>query len=217
MAKIDNDEVSNNSGNPSFQEIVEARLSRRGFLGGGLAAAAAFSFSGVNALLRSVPASAQDIGQGSLRPLLGFQGVAVSDADSLVVPPRYSARVLVAWGDPVSNGPEFEQDGSNSAADQAQQWGMHNDGWCTSQSRDQRMACSSKTMSTPMMGCCFAMASPTGMKKRPTNRSTLMVSRSSRLSINAASGRWCARQDMGGGSRPRLRLLSVARRLEMSD
>lgn len=31
MAKIDNDEVSNNSGNPSFQEIVEARLSRRGF------------------------------------------------------------------------------------------------------------------------------------------------------------------------------------------
>lgn len=83
MAKIDNDEVSNNSGNPSFQEIVEARLSRRGFLGGGLAAAAAFSFSGVNALLRSVPASAQDIGQGSLRPLLGFQGVAVSDADSL--------------------------------------------------------------------------------------------------------------------------------------
>lgn len=128
MAKIDNDEVSNNSGNPSFQEIVEARLSRRGFLGGGLAAAAAFSFSGVNALLRSVPASAQDIGQGSLRPLLGFQGVAVSDADSLVVPPRYSARVLVAWGDPVSNGPEFQQDGSNSAADQAQQWGMHNDG-----------------------------------------------------------------------------------------
>jgi secreted PhoX family phosphatase len=63
MAKIDNDDVSNNSGNPSFQEIVEARLSRRGFLGGGLAAAAAFSFSGVNALLRSVPASAQDIGQ----------------------------------------------------------------------------------------------------------------------------------------------------------
>ena len=35
MAKIDNDEVTNNSGNPSFQEIVEARLSRRGFLGGG--------------------------------------------------------------------------------------------------------------------------------------------------------------------------------------
>jgi hypothetical protein len=135
MAKIDNDDVSNNSGNPSFQEIVEARLSRRGFLGGGLAAAAAFSFSGVNALLRSVPASAQDIGQGSLRPLLGFQGVPVSDADTVVVPPGYSARVLVAWGVPVSNGPEFKQDGRNSAADQAQQWGCTMTAWCTSQSR----------------------------------------------------------------------------------
>ena len=128
MAKIDNDDVSNHSGNPTFEEIVAARISRRGFLGGGLAAAAAFSFSGVNALLRSVPASAQDIGQGSLAPLLGFQGIPVSDADTVVVPPGYSARVLVGWGDPVSNGPEFKQDASNSAADQAQQWGMHNDG-----------------------------------------------------------------------------------------
>src|SRR5918995_3164979 len=128
MAKIDDDEVSNNSGNPTFDEIVAARISRRVFLGGGLAAAAAVSFSGVNALLRSVPASAQDIGKGSLAPLLGFQGVPVSDADTVVVPPGYSARVLVAWGDPVSNGPEFKQDASNSAAEQAQQWGMHNDG-----------------------------------------------------------------------------------------
>ena len=208
MAKIDNDEVTNNSGNPSFQEIVEARLSRRGFLGGGLAAAAAFSFSGVNALLRSVPAAAQDIGQGSLRPLLGFQGVPVSDADTVVVPPGYSARVLVAWGDPVSNGPEFKQDGSNSAADQAQQWGMHNDGLVYLPIKGSAHGLLAQTMSTPTMDCCFSMASPTGMKKRPTNRSTPTVSRSSRPSINAASGRWCARQDTGDGSRPRLRLLS---------
>ena len=62
------------------------------------------------------------------RPLLGFQGIAVSAADTVVVPPGYTAEVLIAWGDPVSNGPEFEQDASNSAADQARQWGMHNDG-----------------------------------------------------------------------------------------
>jgi uncharacterized protein len=43
------------------------------------------------------------------------------------MPPGYSARVLVAWDDPVSNRPQFKQDASNSAADQAQQWGMHND------------------------------------------------------------------------------------------
>ena len=52
----------------------------------------------------------------------------MSTADTVVVPPGYTAEVLVAWGDPVSNGPEFKQDASNSAADQAQQWGMHNDG-----------------------------------------------------------------------------------------
>ena len=34
----------------------------------------------------------------------------------------------MAWGDPVGSGPEFAQDASNSAADQARQWGMHNDG-----------------------------------------------------------------------------------------
>jgi uncharacterized protein len=128
MDKIDDDNGSNNSGNQTFQEVVEARITRRGFLGGGLAAAAALSFSGVDALLRSVPASAQDIAQGSLGPLLTFQGVPVSDADTVVVPPGYNARVLVAWGDPVSDGPAFNQDASNSATDQAQQWGMHNDG-----------------------------------------------------------------------------------------
>ena len=42
--------------------------------------------------------------------------------------PRLHRRVLIAWGDPVSNGPAFKQDASNTAAEQAQQWGMHNDG-----------------------------------------------------------------------------------------
>lgn len=123
MAKIDDDEVSNSSGNQTFQEVVQARLSRRGFLGGGLAAAATISLGGLDALLQSVPAEAQSKG-----PLLGFQAIPVSTADTVVVPPGYTARVLIAWGDPVSNGPTFNQDASNSAADQAQQWGMHNDG-----------------------------------------------------------------------------------------
>jgi secreted PhoX family phosphatase len=124
MTNNDDDNVSNNSGNPTFQEIIEARLSRRGFLGSGLAAAAAFSLSGVDALLRAVPASAKP-NQG---PLLGFQGIPVSNADTVIVPPGYTAKVLIAWGDPVSNGPAFKQDASNTAVEQGQQWGMHNDG-----------------------------------------------------------------------------------------
>jgi uncharacterized protein len=120
----DDNIVSNNSKNQTFQEVVDARMSRRGFLGSGLAAAATVSLGGIESLLRTVPASAQTNGG----PLLGFKGIDVSTADTVVVPEGYTAEVLIAWGDPVSNGPEFKQDASNSAADQALQWGAHNDG-----------------------------------------------------------------------------------------
>jgi len=105
--------------------LIETRLARRRFLGGGLALSAAASAGGVGALLSALPAGAI---ASEAETLLGFQGIPVSSADAVVVPPGYSARVLVAWGDPVSDGPAFAQDASNSAADQAQQWGMHNDG-----------------------------------------------------------------------------------------
>jgi secreted PhoX family phosphatase len=124
MRNIDNDEVCNKSNNQTFLEVVDARMSRRRFLGSGLATAAALSLGGVSALLRAVPASADTIAG----PLIRFQGIPVSDADTVVVPLGYTAEVLIAWGDPVSKGPKFKQDASNSAEDQAQQWGMHNDG-----------------------------------------------------------------------------------------
>jgi secreted PhoX family phosphatase len=118
------DIVSNNSKNQTFQGVVDARMSRRGFLGSGLAAAAALSLGGVSALLKAVPASANPIAG----PLVRFQGIPVSSADTVVVPEGYTAKLLIAWGDPVSNGPAFAPDASNSAEDQARQWGSHNDG-----------------------------------------------------------------------------------------
>jgi uncharacterized protein len=139
MTNNDDDSVSNTSGNRTFQEVVEARMSRRGFLGSGLAAAATLSLGGIGALLRAVPASAKTNGTG--RPLLGFQGIPVSAADTVVVPPGYTARVLIAWGDPLSNGPAFNQDASNSAADQAQQWGSTTTAWYTSRSAARRTGC----------------------------------------------------------------------------
>src|SRR5918999_6271109 len=123
MSSHDDDSISNPSSNETFQEIVAARISRRSFLGGGLATAGAISLGGVDSLLQAMPAHG-----GSRKPLLGFQAIPVSAADTVVVPPGYTARVLIAWGDPVSDEPEFAQDASNSAAEQAAQWGMHNDG-----------------------------------------------------------------------------------------
>lgn len=125
MANVDDDIISNTSDNPSLQDIAATRLSRRNVLGSGLAVAAASGLGGIGALLAGVP-TAEARGR---KPLLGFQGVPVSSADEVVVPPGYTAKVLISWGDPVlRDAPPFRQDASNSAADQAKQWGMHNDG-----------------------------------------------------------------------------------------
>jgi uncharacterized protein len=126
MPNGSHDTICNSSSNPTFQEIVDARLSRRNFLGGGLATAATVSLGGVGVLLDAVPVSAR--GHRNHGPLLGFQGIPVSSADTVVVPDGYTAKVLIAWGDPVSSGPAFKPDATNTAADQARQWGMHNDG-----------------------------------------------------------------------------------------
>lgn len=63
--------------------------------------------------------------------LLGFTSVPAGDADALRVPPGYTARVLLRWGDPVGSSagsPGFKPGGGNSAAEQALQAGMHCDG-----------------------------------------------------------------------------------------
>lgn len=137
MSMIDDEGISNQSGNEHFQDVMDARLSRRGFITGGMATAAAMSLGGIEALLKAVPASAQETADESVdsaeerepgRPVLGFESVPVSSADTVVVPKGYTAEVLIAWGDPVSHGPAFKQDASNTAEEQARQWGMHNDG-----------------------------------------------------------------------------------------
>ena len=66
---------------------------------GGLAAAA----SGVAALMQSLPAQAAP----KKKALAGFMGIPVSNADPVVVPKGYSWEVLIAWGEPISNGPAF--------------------------------------------------------------------------------------------------------------
>jgi uncharacterized protein len=125
MGIAGDDRISNESTNETIHDVIAARVSRRNFLRGGIATAGASMF-GLDALLRAVPACARP--DRPTNRLLGFQSVPVSYSDTLVVPPGYTARVLIAWGDPVSDGPAFAPDASNTAAEQAQQWGMHNDG-----------------------------------------------------------------------------------------
>jgi secreted PhoX family phosphatase len=127
----DDSAPSNHSSNPYLGDILERRLNRRTLLGAsGAAVATGLVGAGLVDFVTSPAAGAQPTaparrGRG---PLIGFRSVPTSVADTIVVPPGYTWDVLIAWGDPISNGPAFAPDASNTAEEQALQWGMHNDG-----------------------------------------------------------------------------------------
>jgi secreted PhoX family phosphatase len=118
--------TSNPSSNPTFPEMLEARLSHRQVLAGGVATTV------LGLLAPPLSGGGRDaFAQGGL---LRFASVPVSTADALVAPSGYVAQVLYAWGDPISARSVFKPDASNSAEDQAAQAGMHHDGMHSSRS-----------------------------------------------------------------------------------
>jgi secreted PhoX family phosphatase len=122
----DTDDIgSNPTQNPHIMDIIEARVSRRNVLGGGLALAAGSVF-GTSLLAPNAEASgAGHHGQ----TLIGFTEVAVSSEDVFVVPEGYTTQILAPWGTPLLPGaPAFAEDASNTAADQELQVGFNHDG-----------------------------------------------------------------------------------------
>ena len=106
--------------------MVAARYSRRSVVTGGTAAAAFAFFAGPQLVAGSaaaVPGSQRGDG-----PRIGFTPVPTSTADALIVPPEYTAQVLVPWGTPLVAGVEWAKDASNTAAEQEQQVGFNHDG-----------------------------------------------------------------------------------------
>ncbi len=124
MAKdFDTMEDSNRSSNPSIHDVIDA--SRRTLLKGGAAASLAAMVAPLGASLTACAA----MGPGG--PKMGFKGVPIGMGDKLVVPEGYVATPIAPWGEPIGiagNMPAFKIDGSNSAAEQAVQLGMHHDG-----------------------------------------------------------------------------------------
>jgi secreted PhoX family phosphatase len=119
------DTISNPSGNRTFESVLAANLSRRRVLQGGIGLAAATFLAPRLADTPVIPLGAVTADAASK---LGFKSVPVSTSDTVVVPAGYTAEVLYAWGDPISDGPAFKQDASNTTADQMVQAGMHHDG-----------------------------------------------------------------------------------------
>ncbi|MBR9812794.1 PhoX family phosphatase [bacterium] len=108
-----------------FADILAARLSRRDTLRGGLGLAATTIFAGAG-----LSACSNSENGGAVTPSnLSFNSIAGSTADSVVVPDGYVTQTLIPWGTPIrSGGPAFAGDGTNTAAEQAQQIGSNHDG-----------------------------------------------------------------------------------------
>lgn len=118
-----NIEDSNPTANASIAQVLDARLSRRGLLRGAMGAAgvgtlAATGLSGCATAGGSLPAAASQ---------LGFNPVAKSLADAVVVPEGYTAQIVYALGDPLTaSTPAFKNDGTDT--DFGNRAGDHHDG-----------------------------------------------------------------------------------------
>ena len=119
---FDDSEANNPSQHPHFNATWQALDRRQALKTGGLGAAAWF-LAGPLLGCASV--------EKKQAPMLGFQPVPASDADTVSVPEGYVAQVFVPWGTPLfTSGPghSWKGDGSESAADQARQVGDNHDG-----------------------------------------------------------------------------------------
>jgi secreted PhoX family phosphatase len=124
------------------QDSAPNGISRRRLVGGAASLGAFAAFAGT--LGGRTPAAAaaseatslsRQLHPASGRPsaaagsALGFVAVPPHIEDVLAVPDGYNVQVLIPWGDPIQpNGPAFKFDGSNTAADQSQQFGTGHDG-----------------------------------------------------------------------------------------
>lgn len=102
-----------------FDRVVEAAISRRGFLSGTLA------FGGVAMLGSVLPASEAEAAANRF----AFEQIAANDLDAITVPEGYTYDVVVRWGDPLwPDVPEFDHDTRGTAASQERAFGDNIDG-----------------------------------------------------------------------------------------
>ncbi|MBT9476440.1 alkaline phosphatase PhoX, partial [Polaromonas sp.] len=127
-----NDENSNTSDNPSFDSVLQARLSRRGLLRGSVGSAGTTLLGGLalagcgggSDALAVVPTPTPAV---ATETLLSFAAVAKTMADTVTVPAGYTASVLYALGDPLTAAtPAYKNDGTDTGFENRA--GDHHDG-----------------------------------------------------------------------------------------
>lgn len=135
------DETSNRSTNPTMSDVLDARLSRRSMLRGGIGTAATAVLGGLSLgacgggsdVAGAASEGAQRaVGGGAphrLDPIrsLRFTPVAKGLADTVVVPVEYDYNILIALGDPLdAMTPSYRNDGTDADFDRRS--GDHHDG-----------------------------------------------------------------------------------------
>ncbi len=120
---VEPDDLDNNpSANAHFTEVLDQGLQRRGLLRGGMAGALGAIFAPV--ALTACGGGDDDVQLSPVAPApapqaLAFTAVAKTTADKSTVPDGYSARVLIACGDPMAAGvPAYKNDGTDTNYDQ---------------------------------------------------------------------------------------------------
>ncbi|AOF86019.1 hypothetical protein BSY239_880 [Hydrogenophaga sp. RAC07] len=118
----DPDDLENNvSSNRHFSDVLSAGMSRRGVLRGGLGGAMAAMFAPLALTACGGGDDTPVAGPQTATPesLLGFAAVAKTLADTNSVPAGYTARVILACGDPLFTGvPACKNDGTDTDYDQ---------------------------------------------------------------------------------------------------
>jgi uncharacterized protein len=134
------DDDLNPSSHPSLDDIIDQALTRRQLLkyAAGTASVGLLASIGSGAAAMAADNGENNRGanaRGGRGPkgggaLIGFSSVPLPATRELgvVVAAGYTANVLFAWGDPVSDGPAFVNNGTQGWQEQEQQAGMHHDG-----------------------------------------------------------------------------------------
>ena len=122
-----NDENSNTSNNPSFDSVLQARLSRRGMLRGGMGSVGTVMLAGVGLSACGGSDDAVAVPAAPVSTLLGFSAVSKSLADTVQVPAGYTYSVIYALGDPLTGTTAaYKNDGTDTSYEDRA--GDHHDG-----------------------------------------------------------------------------------------
>lgn len=130
--EIESQEIFNKSGNEPFASVMERRMSRRSLMRGGFNVAALSMFTGFGVSLAGCSSDDDDdntTSEPSRAISLGFESIPGSRTDAIVVPPGYSAQVLIPWGTALSDAaPEWNENLAMTPSIQENSVGMHHDG-----------------------------------------------------------------------------------------